>query len=289
MTPFLPLQDCLRSRPAALKKGPLAIILIEDDSAVAETLFHHVRLGFHHVLALSPRPVTIPDVLAPQVTNVAWHSRQPDAHQDAVNAIIRAVPEGTWLFCCFNAEFLFFPFSETRSVGELLAFHAEERRDAMLCYLIDLYARDLTAAPDGVSLSDAMFDGAGYYALDRRGADGVPVERELEFHGGLRWRFEEHVPPARRRISRIALFRAARGLRMDGDHRFNVQEYNTHSCPWHHNLTAAVASFRAAKALATNPGSRQAVASFCWGNSRPFEWRAQQLMDLGLMEPGQWF
>lgn len=270
-------------------RGPIAIILIEDGAVVPETLRHHVRLGFRHVLALSAQPMEIPGDLTAHVTNVAWHSRQPGACQDGVNAIIRAVPAGTWLYVCFNAEFLFFPFSETRSVGELLAFHAEERRDAMLCYAIDLYAPDLTIAPDGVSLSDAMFDRTGYFALGRKGDDGIPLERELDFHGGLRWRFEEHVPAARRRINRIALFRAARGLRMDADHRFSVQEYNTHSCPWHHNLTAAIASFRAAKALATNPGSRDAISSFRWANSHRFEWRSQQLMDLGLMEPGQWF
>ena len=32
---------------------------------------------------------------------------------------------------------------ESRSVVEMLAFHAEERRDAMLTYVIDLYAKDL--------------------------------------------------------------------------------------------------------------------------------------------------
>ena len=103
------------------------------------------------------------------------------------------------------------------------------------------------------------------------------------------WRFEEHVAPARRRIDRIALFRAAPGLHLEADHRFGIPEYNTYACPWHNNLTAAIASFRAAKALATNPGSREAVGSFQWRNSERFQWNAQQLMDLGLMEPGQWF
>lgn len=289
MTAFPPLLDFLRKKPPVLAKGPLAVILIEDDAVVTETLRHHAALGFRHLLALSPRPVAVPGDLAGRVSNLGWSCHHPDALPDAVNAVIRAVAPGTWVFCGFNAEFLFFPFSETRSIGDMLAFHAEERRDAMLCYVIDLYAPDLRVAPDGVSLTDAMFDGAGYFALGRTGADGAPVDRDLDFHGGLRWRFEEHVPPARRTISRIALFRTAQGLRMTADHRFNAPEYNTYSCSWHHNLTAAVASFRAAKALATNPGSREAIGTFVWRNSRPFEWRAQQLMDLGLMEPGQWF
>ena len=64
---------------------------------------------------------------------------------------------------------------------------------------------------------------------------------------------------------------------------------NTFACPWHNNLTAAVASFRVAKALARNPGSRDEITSFAWRGSHPFRWNSQQLMELGLMEPGQWF
>ena len=56
--------------------------------------------------------------------------------------MIAAAP-GTWLYYCFNAEYLFFPFCETRTVGEMLTFHTEERRDAMLTYVVDLYAGDL--------------------------------------------------------------------------------------------------------------------------------------------------
>ncbi|MTD99462.1 hypothetical protein GIY56_04070 [Paracoccus sp. YIM 132242] len=289
MTTHPPLADFLKSGPAALKRGPIAIVLVEDDAAVAETLRHHVQIGFRHILALSPDPVAVPDDLAPRVTCLQWNTRRAQAHQDAVNAVLAAVPAGTWLYYCYNAEFLFFPFSETRSVGELLAFHVEERRDAMLTYVVDLYSPDLARDPNAVNLADAMFDRAGYFALGRKGPDGHPLERQLDFHGGLRWRFEEHVPPASRRIDRIALFRAAPDLRLEANHCFNMPEYNTYACPWHHNLTAAIASFRAAKALATNPGSRDAISSFRWRNSEPFQWKAQQLMDLGLMEPGQWF
>lgn len=289
MTTHLPLTAFLKSRSPILARGPIAVILIEDDAAVEETLRHHLNIRFRHILALSPDPIPVPADAAAHVTNLHWNTRDALAHQGAVNAVIAAVPAGTWLYYCYNAEFLFFPFSETRSVTELLAFHAEERRDAMLAYVIDLYSPDLARDRNAVSLTDAMFDRAGYFALGRKGPDGQPLDRQLDFHGGLRWRFEEHVAPARRRIDRIALFRTAPGLRIEADHRFSIPEYNTYACPWHHNLTAAIASFRAAKALATNPGSREAVGGFRWRNSEPFQWRAQQLMDLGLMEPGQWF
>ncbi|MFD1483082.1 glycosyltransferase family 2 protein [Paracoccus nototheniae] len=283
------METFLARKPETLAKGPLAIILIEDDTAVTQTVEHHLQRGFRHILLFSDQPVHLPQAVLPKVTQLSYETRRPDAHVRAVNAVIRAVPPGTWLYYCFNSEFLFYPFCETRTVGEMLVFHTEERRSAMLSYVVDLYAPDLKANPDAVDLENAMFDRAGYYALGRNGPDGTPRERQLDFHGGLRWRYEELLPPDRRRIDRIALFRAAPDLKVTADHRFTIEEYNTYSCPWHHNLTAAIASFRVAKALATNPGSRDQVGDMTWRNSHPFDWTGQQLMDLGLMEPGQWF
>ena len=123
------------------------------------------------------------------------------------------------------------------------------------------------------------------------GNTGQVVARSLtfDFFGGLRWRFEEHVPADRRRIDRIGLFRAKPGLRLRGDHTFSEAEYNTYACPWHNNLTAAICSFRAAKALRTNAASRFEVGSFLWPSSERFTWGSRQLLDLGLMETGQWF
>lgn len=286
MTATPSLQDFLSGRPACLRKGPIALILAEDRAALAETLDHHLRLGFRHILLASPEPIAQDDA---RVTNVVWDTRRAAAHVEAVNMLVRAVPEGTWLYYCFSAEFLFYPFCDSRSVSELLSFHADERRSAMLSYVIDLYAPDLGRWPDAVAIEGAMFDRTGYCALARHDDLGHVRERQLDFHGGLRWRFEEHLPKDRLRIDRIALFRAAQGLQVTADHRFNIQEYNTYSCGWHHNLTAAIASFRVAKALATNPGSRDRIDGFVWRNSQPFTWQPQQLMDLGLMEPGQWF
>lgn len=287
-----PLAAYLASSPEGLRRNSIAMVLCEDEAEVATALRGHLSRGFRQVLALSPEPLNLPDDLASdaRVVNLLHDTRRADCHVPAVNALIEAVPEGTWLYYGYNAEFLFYPFCETRSVGEMLAFHAEERRDAMLAYVIDLYAPDLGRHPNAVSLDEAMFDRSGYYALGRRTADGNDYEdRQLDFHGGLRWRFEEHIPADRRRIDRIALFRARKGLRVTDDHRFNVAEYNTYACPWHHNLTCVIASFRVAKALARNPLSRDQISGFTWRNSTRFEWSGQQLLELGLMEPGQWF
>lgn len=269
-------------------QGPVAAIIAEDEAQVEATIAHHRDRGFRSILLFAPAELSLDMDASGPVIRIDFATRSPDAAPTIVNALVAALPAGTWLYYCFNAEFLFYPFAEHRTVGEMLAFHAEERRASMLTYVIDAYAGDLTSHDDAVSLSDTWLDRSGYYA-NARVRDGEGLERQLDFHGGLRWRFEEHVPSDRRRIDRIAIVRTAPGIRLRPDHTWSQEELNTFACPWHNNLTAAIISFRAAKALCTNPASQCHIDSFRWHNSLRFKWQSQQLMDLGLMEPGQWF
>lgn len=269
-------------------KGPVAVILADDGVEVDSTLRHHLDLGFRRILLLAAPAITVDPGLAGRIDRISYDTLADMALIRAVNSLIRSAP-GTWFYYCYNAEYLFYPFCNHRSVGEMIAHVAEERRDAILTYVVDLYAGDLAAHPTAVSLPDAHLDKSGYYALARTDRWNNPAERQLDFFGGLRWRFEEHVPAPRRRIDRVSLFRAKPGLTLRSDHTFSDAEYNTYACPWHHSLTAAVCSFRTAKALKRNPGSTDDIPTFRWHNSAPFVWQAQQLLDLGLMEPGQWF
>ena len=287
---YVSLPAFLEQGKAAFAKGPLALIFAEDAVEVDTTLRHHMAAGFPHVALLAPEGIEIPPELEALVHRVVLDVHRENAVFDAVNQVIAAAP-GIWLYYCYNAEYLFHPFCETRNIRELIAFHVEERRSAMLSYVVDLYADDLNQFTNAVSLERAHLDKSGYYALARPDAanHNHPKERQLDFFGGLRWRFEEHVPVIRRKIDRIALFKAAPGLVLRNDYTFGDEEYNTYACPWHHNITTAIASFRTAKALRTNAGSRFDIHDFRWHNSVPFQWHSQQLMDLGLMEPGQWF
>ncbi|WP_305970766.1 MULTISPECIES: hypothetical protein [unclassified Mameliella] len=283
--------DHFLSRGAgALQRGPVALIFAEDGVELDTTLRHHRHCGFRSVILFGAEELAPPEDLRGKVHHVAHDMHRDGALQAAVNRLIPAA-EGQWLYYCYNAEYLFFPFSENRTVAEMLAFHTEERRDAMLTYVVDLYAGDLQRHPDAVSLDDAWLDKSGYHALARPDPKhhNHPKERQLDFFGGLRWRFEEHIPPDRRKIDRIGIFRAHPGLTLREDHTFTDEEYNTYACPWHNNLTAAIVSFRTAKALKRNPGSTFDIRTFRWHNSAPFEWHSRQLLDLGLMEPGQWF
>ena len=123
-------------RPA-LATGPIAIILVEDDIEVATTLRHHGHTGFKTIIALMPAAFDLPKDLQTQVHRIDYDVTAEGAATGAVNTITAAAPD-QWIFYCHNAEYLFFPFCETRSIGEMLAFHTEERRDAMLTYVVDL-------------------------------------------------------------------------------------------------------------------------------------------------------
>lgn len=283
------LRDFIDKSAKPLSRGPVAIILVEDLVEVETTIRHHLHLGFQEIVVLSPDELQLPAELEKSIHRIRYDLSRENAGTDAINRLIAAAPN-IWFYYCFNAEFLFYPFCETRSVGEMLTFNTEERRDTILTYVIDLYAGDLNEYPNAVSLENAHLDKSGYYAQARLSPDTThPLERQLDFFGGLRWRFEEHISAKRRKIDRVAMFRTKPGLRLLPNHTFNDPEYNTYACPWHHNITAAICSFRTAKALKTNPGSTFEIDSFHWHNSTGFEWNSQQLLDLGLMEPGQWF
>ena len=287
---YASLEQFVNEGAAALAKGPLAVVIAEDAVEVDTTLQHNLDAGFPQVVLLAHDGIPLAPELEAKVHRVTFDTHADSAMVTAINRLIRAAP-GIWIYYCYNAEYLFHPFCETRNIREMLTFHGEERRDAVLSYVIDLYADDLDRFPNAVSLENAHLDRSGYYALGR--ADPAnhnhPRERQLDFFGGLRWRFEEHIPLARRKIDRISLFRAKPDLELRPDFTFTDEEYNTYACPWHHNVTTAIASFRTAKALRSNAGSMFDIHSFRWHNSTPFAWHSQQLMDLGLMEPGQWF
>lgn len=275
---------------ALVEKGPIALVFAEDETELDTSLRHHLQIGFKKVIVFMPDNFALPADLSETVIRVSYNMLVDDALPAAVNAVSE-MAAGQWVYYCYNAEFLYYPFCETRSVGEMLAFHTEERRDAMLTFVVDLYAADLEQNPNAVSLETACLDRTGYYALARPNPEdhGHPRERQLDFYGGLRWRYDEHVHAARRNIDRVSIFRAKPGLKLRGDFTFSDEEYNTYACPWHNNITAAICSFRTAKALKRNPGSTFDIKTFRWHNSVPFEWHSRQLLDLGLMESGQWF
>ena len=285
---FEGLAEFLRTGRTALAKGPVAVVYDEDGFALADTVAHNLALGFRQVIVITPFSVELAE---DPLVQIVTHDFRVEGFHVSLNAIIDAAPEKTWLFAAYNGEFLYYPFLETRKIGELCAFNTEERRRAFFTMIIDAYPEggDL---PSGDRLKgDTWFDGAGYYAMARHDP-ASPVgtlERQIDLYGGLRWRKEELIPWTKRRIDRIALFQASKGLEMREDHTMSEAELNTISCPWHHNLTVALISFRTAKALKTNGATRSKVGEFRYDGSVHFDWSSEQLMRLGMLDPGQWF
>ena len=285
---FEGLNAFLRDGKPLLARGPVAVIFDEDGVALDETIAHALEIGFRHAFVVSPFGPVLAD--EPNVHLIA-HDFRIEGFQISLNALIGAAPPKTWIFSCFNAEFLWYPFLESRLVGELCTFQSEERRSAFFGMVIDAYGAIDWASPTAVNRDETWFDAAGYYALARH--DPVhplnTLDRQIDLYGGLRWRLEQLLPWDRRRIDRIPLFQAQPGLEMLPDHTLNDAEMNTVSCPWHHNLTLAIISFRAAKALKTNATTRDLVGDLRYDGSVRFEWNSEQLLRLGMLDPGQWF
>ena len=159
------LQTYLAAHRDGLGRGPIAVIFAEDTAEVGSSVAHAVKAGFGPMLVLGSVEV-LPQASEQAVVPIIYDVHQKGAVVLAVNRVISAAP-GAWIYWGFNAEYLFYPFAESRDVAEMLAFHTEERREAMLTCVVDLYAKDLTAAPSDVARGGAMFDRTGYYALRR--------------------------------------------------------------------------------------------------------------------------
>ncbi|QPH55183.1 hypothetical protein [Pontivivens ytuae] len=281
------LDEYLDTAPRPRSAGPVAILFCEDAVEVPSTLSHHAALGFEEIVTVGRAHDGGAEIDGQALSRIEMSVANRAEAAEVLNRLIARFA-GRWIYWSFNGEYLFYPYMKSRRIADLTGFMEEERRDHVFTYVVDLYAADLDKAPNGVSRETAHLDGSGYYGF-QRWEDGEPLDRQYDIFGGLAWRYEEFVPWERRRIDRVALFKATEGLRIGEDLRLNEPEMNTISCPWHHNVTVAIASFRVAKSLKRNPGSTFEIPTFMWRRSVPFEWTDTQLMELGFMEPGQWF
>ncbi|SDF10458.1 hypothetical protein [Limimaricola pyoseonensis] len=268
--------------------GPTALMLAEDAAEIEGTLRHLLGLGFGRVVAVLPDDLEAPAIGDPRLHLVTAETRGPGRAEALLDAALAAAPPGLWLHWCHNAEYLLFPHCESRGVEELCRFVEGERRAVVGGCIVDLYPADVAAHPDGVAPGAACFDRIGYVAMPRHDEAGQQLPRQVRILGGLRRRFAEHADPARHDLARPMLLRVAPGMRRDPDGRFAPPEYDTIEGPWHRSPTAALASFRAAKALRRNPASRAAATRLRWAGSARFDGTSRQLLEAGLMEPGQW-
>ena len=161
--------------------GPIALLFIEDVSKLKQHWTTTLNWGSNKSFLLAKSLPDIDDDTLTQLSTVYVDTFADDCVERTVNTLMPHMA-GAWVCVGFNAEYLFFPFSSSCSVAELLAFHIEERRGSMLTYVVDLYAGDLNEYPTGVNVDDAYLDRAGYYALARLDQrTHQPLERQLNF------------------------------------------------------------------------------------------------------------
>ena len=303
MAPASPLPSLTDAIARAPGPEPVAVIVAEDGVWLAETVAHHLRLGFAEVIVLCPpfletAGAALSEALGPDAGRLrripfdvrACPGGAGGAERILTEAVLRA-RTGRWVYLGVNAEFLFFPFCEARRIGDLTTFVSEERRDAVAGVMVDIFPATMAEVPpESPEARPLWFDALGYVEQPRRDPTAGWAERAREsvIFGGLRRRFEGHIPHTRRSIARMPLFRALPDVALDPEGRFSIDEMNTRHCAWHRNPTVAVASLRAAKALRANPDSRAAISGLLWPGVQPFDWSSQALLAAGLMEPGQW-
>jgi hypothetical protein len=127
-----------------------------------------------------------------------------------MNAVITALPQ-RWIYCGYNGEYLYYPFSETRRIGEIIAFTTEERRKTIPTTVVDLYEGHFGQSPDGVDVISTYLDRLGYYTETRRDDEQAPLPQQFNIYGGLRRRFEEHVPCQKGALIAWLCFKASTG------------------------------------------------------------------------------
>ena len=113
--------------------------------------------GFRAILFFVPHGIPHPAAFAPQAGSIRYHTLSEEGVDRAINCVIRRVPN-TWIYYCYNAEHLFYPYYESRSISEFLAFSKQAERAAVVTYIINLYAANLRTHPNAVCTQTVQID-----------------------------------------------------------------------------------------------------------------------------------
>ena len=273
---FQTAQAFARARPD-LPDALAAVVLCDRPRHAQESVTHLVRHGAGLIVVVGDAgPLETGDCPLVRIAEVPG----PRAHR-TLGTILQALA-GRWVAWLWAGEYLFYPFAETRTLPELAAFLTDERRRALFCYALDLYGIDMPAPGQSPHDCTLHFDRLGYQPF--HGPD-----QQLTLRGGLGWRFEELTPPDMLDIGRSSLVRAERGLSLDRHWRFGDAEYDSVACPWHNSPTGAVMTLRRAHRILSDPAFAKVQGDLIWQGSTRFDWTSRQLLEMGMIEPGQWF
>ncbi|MFK7944874.1 MAG: hypothetical protein AB8B85_18465 [Paracoccaceae bacterium] len=265
-------------KTSSLPGGVVGVVLCESDLHATASAKWLARLGTGAVIAIGPG-VDAESVACPVIQIAERPYERGIAEQ--LNLLFGAL-DGRWVAWLWAGEFLIYPFYETRSLADLTAFMTDERRRSLYTYALDLYAQDLPGAETCPTEAALSIDISGYHAFPKE-------NQQLRVFGGLGWRFQEMVPRGMEQIGRTSLFKAARSVRMDRELIFHDPDYAAVQCPWHNNPTGAVMTLRRTRRIMAHPNFGPLRERLEWRGTEPFDWTSSQLLERGMIEPGQWF
>ncbi len=268
-------------------KGAVAFLFLEDRFWAQRTIDHLEQIGFGQILAFGRAPV-IADVSGECLATFEVADMR---NATAVEILNKSMPRlaNRWVYYGFNGEFLHFPFDTTRKIDDFCGFISEERRVSVMTSKIDLYPKNGCALDAATELKECRFDKMGYFSRNREDMLGLPLDNQIDLGGGFRWRMMDHLPQDSFWINRSQIFKPVAGLRLGADFRFNLDAYETAQSKWHNSPSATVTSIRAYRYLSEQLGEDRSLHDLEYPGSAPYAGTGQQFMDLGLMEPGQWF
>ncbi len=252
----------LRQLPTAARRGPVGLVLVQDDVGVAEGFAHLDATGVPVRIALGEAAL----VAGPATHHAPFDVHRPGALAAAANALSRALP-GTWILPLWNGERLVWPYMATRPLPALLSFLEEERRATLGGVVLDSYR-----------------DGGTGWQIDAMGYSQV----EGAIHGGLRDRLGAPCPAAGRRLDRPLAVCGGRGVRWQADGRLTDPELNRLHSAWHCSPVAALISPRVWAWLRSRPAQLGPCVPLLWPGSMPFGGTSRELWELGMIAPGQW-
>ena len=273
-------------QPAQAAAGePVAIVTYRGEAALLEGfLVHHRRLGVVRFVFLdlsAEGDLALHLAAAPGCT--VWRPR-PGVVSDPPhalawgNALRHRHAAGRWCLSIDATDLFVFARCETRPLRALTDFLETEHRSHLYALVIETYAGTAPTEP----ASEPLFDPCGY-VTEAPGPDGGVAVR-----GGPRRRTTFRSMPAMTPpIDRVPLVRWRRHhAYLEGTRRLRPSRLNAPHAPWHSSPTACLlrlGTLTPDQAAATTGRDR-----LCTDVSRRYR-SSDDLVECGLLNPGQWF
>ena len=125
------LNQMIKAEAKALAKGPVAIVMIEDNVEVDTTLRHNQQAGFKTIIALMPDEFSLPRDLSDAIIRVNYNMSGDAAMETALNTLIDHMA-GQWVYYCYNAEYFFTPSARPATLSK--CWHFRPKNAVMRCW-----------------------------------------------------------------------------------------------------------------------------------------------------------